>query len=209
MNNYQSKKNFNETQDLFDKVINYLAVKKDKKQLTSYISSDYISEGENLIISANTYNELYQPKKADRIKCVIDGGEIKNVTYEMLPLENSYSLSPKNLKAGRYIYKITAEIDSKFFSEEGSFLVYENDLEETFIAANFEDMNTLALKSGGNILMWKDRHSFKINSHPKEMKQKLISETTRLKANDWIYLLLLILVLLSLEWLIRKYFGLN
>ena len=209
LNNYQSKKNFNETQDLFDKVINYLAVKKDKRQLTSYISSDYISEGENLIISANTYNELYQPKKADRIKCVIDGGEIKNANYEMLPLENSYSLSPKNLKAGRYIYKITAEIDSKFFSEEGSFLIYENDLEETFIAANLEDMNTLALKSGGNILMWKDRHSFKINSHPKEMKQKLISETTRLKANDWIYLLLLILVLLSLEWLIRKYFGLN
>lgn len=209
VNNYQSKKNFSETQDLFDKITNYLAIKKDKKQLTSYISSDYISEGDNLIISANTYNELYQPKKANSIKCVVNGGEIKNATFEMLPIENSYSLSPKNLKAGRYTYKVTAEIDRKIFSEEGSFLVYEDDIEETFIPSNYEDMNALALKSGGKLLMWKDRHSINLESDSKEMKEKLISETTRLKANDWVYLLLLILVLLSAEWLIRKYFGLN
>lgn len=209
LNNYQSKKNFNETQDLLDKITNYLAIKKDKKQLTAYISSDYVSEGDNLVISANTYNELYQPKKANSIKCVINGGEIKNTTFEMLPLENSYSVSPKNLKAGRYIYKVIAEIDRKTFSEEGSFLVYEDDIEETIIPSNHEDMNALAIKSGGKLFMWKDRHSFNFNENQKEVKEKLISETTRLKANDWIYLLLLILVLLSVEWLIRKYFGLN
>jgi hypothetical protein len=209
LNNYQSKKNFTETQDLFDKIANYLAVKKDKKQLTTYISSDNISEGDKLIISANTYNELYQPRKANSIKCMLNGGEMKNIIYEMLPLENSYSLSPKNLKAGRYNYKITADIDKKLFIEEGSFIVYKDDIEETYVPSNYDDMNALAAKSGGKLFMWKDRQRLKSEINSMETKEKLISEVTRFKANDWIYILLIILLLLSVEWLTRKYFGIN
>ena len=208
--NYQTKKNFQETQDLMDKIINYLAIKKDKKQLVINMSNDNIPEGDNFTITANTYNELYQPKRATKIKCIIQGGGQVNKTYDMLPLESSYSLSPKDLKAGRYKFEILAELGGKVIKDQGDFTIYKDDLEDIYSPANYDDMHTLALKSGGHFFMWKDRMNLRQIYKPEsDIKVKLVEETIRLKANDLLYLLLLILVLLSTEWLLRKYFGLN
>jgi predicted nucleic acid-binding Zn ribbon protein len=70
-------------------------------------------------------------------------------------------------------------------------------------------MNTLAIKSGGNLILWRNRGSHDINVIKENQKEKLISETQRLKANDILWLLLFILITLSVEWLLRKYFALN
>jgi predicted nucleic acid-binding Zn ribbon protein len=70
-------------------------------------------------------------------------------------------------------------------------------------------MNTLAIKSGGNLILWRNRGSYDINVIKENQKEKLISETQRLKANDILWLLLFILITLSIEWLLRKYFALN
>jgi len=209
MNNYQSKKNFNESQDLMDKIINYLTIQKDKKQLVSFLSNDYISEGDMLTISANTYNALYQPKKASNVKCFINGVGTKNVVFDMLPMDNSYSLTPKNLKAGRYTYKITADLDGKSLTDEGSFVIYEDDIEATYMPSNFEDMHVLTEKTGGNLILWKDRFNIEKKLDSIIFKEKLLEETMKLRANDVIYLLLFILGFLSIEWLTRKYYGLN
>lgn len=209
VNNYQARKNFEETQDLWEKTINFLAVKKDKKQLVTNMSNYYIAEGETFIISANTYNEIYQPAKANSINCKIMGGGSEWKQYEMLPIENSYSLSPKDLKAGNYHYKIEANIAGKIHTDEGKFSIYNNDIEDIYSPSNYEDMNTLALKSGGNLIFWKDRKVFDIKAIKENQKEKLISETYRLKANDILWVLLFILVALGAEWIVRKYFALN
>jgi predicted nucleic acid-binding Zn ribbon protein len=70
-------------------------------------------------------------------------------------------------------------------------------------------MNTLAIKSGGNLILWRNRGCYDINVIKENQKEKLISETQRLKANDILWLLLFILITLSIEWLLRKYFALN
>ena len=70
-------------------------------------------------------------------------------------------------------------------------------------------MSTLAIKSGGNLFLWRNRVSYDINVIKENQKEKLISETHRLKANDILWLLLFILITLGIEWLLRKYFALN
>jgi hypothetical protein len=209
VNNYQTRKNFEETQDLLYKMVNYLAIRKDKKQLITSMSNHSIAEGESFIISANTYNEIYQPTKAKSINCKINGGELDWKQYEMLPLENSYSISPKDLKQGNYHYKIEANIAGKVYLDEGKFSIYKDDIEDIYSPSNYEDMNTLAIKSGGNLILWRNRGSHDINVIKENQKEKLISETQRLKANDILWLLLFILITLSIEWLLRKYFALN
>ncbi len=209
VNNYQTRKNFEETQDLLYKMVNYLAIRKDKKQLVTSMSNHSIAEGESFIISANTYNEIYQPTKAKSINCKIKGGELDWKQYEMLPLENSYSISPKDLKQGNYHYKIEANIAGKVYLDEGKFSIYKDDIEDIYSPSNYEDMSTLAIKSGGNLFLWRNRVSYDINVIKENQKEKLISETHRLKANDILWLLLFILITLGIEWLLRKYFALN
>jgi len=209
MHNYQSRKNFNETQDMVEKLVNYLAIKKDKKQLATFISEDRIAEGDNFTIMANTFNELYQPARASKVQCVISRDGLKYKEYEMLPLENSYSLSPKDLTAGYYQYEISAQIGGKLLKDQGSFSVFKEDIESMYNPSNFEDMNALVSKSGGELFLWNDRQKLinLINSQ-EEVKDKMFEEVIRLRANDIFWLLLSILFVLSLEWLIRKYFGL-
>lgn len=210
VSNYQTKKNFGETQDLIDKIVNYLAIKKDKKQLTVNLSNENLVEGDNFSINANTYNELYQPSKAEKVQCIITGGDLGKKSYEMLPSANSYSLSPKDLKAGRYMYEILAVIGGKLSKHEGSFSIMKNDLEDAYTASNYEDMYALTMKTGGEFYLWKNRMNI-MNSieEAANSKVKLVKETKQLKANDMLFLLIFILLALSAEWLLRKYFGLN
>lgn len=208
INNYQQKKNFIESQELIDKLTNYLAIKKDKKQLTTFLSREHIVEGDKLIITANTYNELYQPKKAEAIKCMINGGNFKNQTFEMLAFENGYTLAPNYLAAGSYNYEVQATIGGKVFKDFGKFIVHEDNIESMYLPSNYEDMHALTQKTGGNLLMWKDRGKLGQNILSNDFKAKLANEVSRFRANDIIYLLLLLLIILSIEWLIRKYFGL-
>lgn len=207
LNNYLAKKNSEDVQDILEKIVNYLAVKKDKKQLVSQISETVNPENSDFVISANTYNELYQPFKATNIRCVITGENNFVQTYDMLPKENSYSLTPRGLKAGNFHYKIEATIAGKKFEDGGKFAIFKEDIEDFYLPANYEEMNSLAIKNSGQLYLWKDRNALLQTPVIDNYKAKMVEETTRMKANDIVWLLLGLLSLLAVEWLVRKYFG--
>lgn len=208
ISNYQTKKNFNDIQDLLDKTVNYLAIKKDKKQLTVSISNPQVAENSRFLINANTYNELYQPVKASQIKCQIQGDNFEK-TFDMISQENNYALSPQDLKKGNYTFKIQALIGNKKFDEQGEFTIYKENIEDYYIPANFEDMKSLAIKNNGEIFLLNEWMRLKNKLEKESYKSKIQTSLESLRANDIFFLLFTILLLISLEWLLRKYFGLS
>jgi len=207
--NYTMNKSFVEVQDIFEKIVNYLAIKKDKKQLVTNVSSNSILESEKLIIYANTFNALYQPAKASQIKCILKNKNGVTSQYEMIAQENSYSLEPSGLKEGDYSYTIEAIINGKKYTDIGSFSITKEDIESQYLPSDFENMKSFSEKNGGQIYLWNNFSSLFAKENKAELTNKIIKETNKMKANDILILLIILLSLLSIEWLLRKYFGLH
>lgn len=208
MSNYQTFKNFDSYNDLFDRIINYLATKKNRKQLVTQSSYPVYSESEQVKITANTYNDIMQSVRPDKIDCQISSTNSAKKTMAMLPMENSYIVKPSGLSAGDYMYQVTATIRGKEHIDKGFFKIISQNIEDVYLPANIQDMYALTTKFNGKLYL-NDFSELRRNlsTHKYSSQYQRIDSAYTL-IDLWPYLLA-VLILLSCEWLIRKYFGLN
>jgi hypothetical protein len=75
--------------------------------------------------------------------------------------------------------------------------------------ANFEVMNKFAQNHNGELIFYKNWEQLIAIFKKKEQKELLISESKTITFIDSWILLGVILLLLSIEWILRKYFGKN
>jgi hypothetical protein len=207
--NYQTSRNSLLFDDFVHKLVDYLVTTREKRQLVSHVSKLNSDEQEQVRITANVYNELYQPIKSTHVSCLIESKDGIKRTTDLLYNGSAYSIHTSGLISGNYDYTVTTTVNGKKLQSKGFFTIKAQHIEEQYLPANYDDMNQLTSKFGGVIYMLNQYTSLvdEIGNHTS--KSKLIKETQRNSAIDSILILGLILVLLSAEWLIRKYFGLN
>mgnify|MGYP001821555369 CR=1 FL=1 len=119
---------------------------------------------------------------------------------------NAYEIQLQDLKPGNYSFTITDRTSNE--KQAGSFAVVPFNMEQEKTSANVKALNELALKSKG-ISFYPDQFL--------QMKQVLMKNPNfrsvekesvkMISLIDWKWLLGLIVLSLSLEWLIRKYRG--
>ncbi|AWK05960.1 hypothetical protein HYN56_17705 [Flavobacterium crocinum] len=197
-----------EKYDVFiDKVVQYLASSDSKKSLVVTHESFYNS-GEEIIINAQYFNKNYEFDEKARLTIGVVNAETKQTkNYDLLKGSNSFSANLEGLPAGKYNFTVK-ELNSNT-SYASHFEILDFDIEKQFVNPDVLKLQQLALQTNGKAF-FEDQADNLINTLLENKEYKSIEKniSTKTPIIDWIWLLILIAVLLTTEWFVRKYNGL-
>ena len=207
MAEYQNFDNHDAFDQLTVNLFNYLCLKEVREQF-NVVYKHITPETSPVRFKAQVYNEIYEPVTNTEVKMVITDSINSELSYLFDPDQTNYNLNIGYLAPGKYNFTASTTIGDKDFSKSGNFMVQEINIEQQNQKADFKILNSLAEKTGGKFFTaknWQDifpildqNQNITIKSH----KEKNIHEIT-----DWKVYLLIIILLLSLEWFLRKYWG--
>ena len=193
--------------DLFvDKIIQFLASSSSKKSLMVQHERFYNS-GEELSISAQYFNKNYEFDEKARLMISVTNRNSKQVKkYDFLKTNTNFKVNLDGLSAGQYNFTVT-ELNSKS-AYTSFFEVLNFDIEKQFVNPDLTKLDQLASQTQGTVY-YPNQVAVLIKSllqeeNYKPMQKEIIKKTPFV---DWIWVLVLIIVSLALEWFIRKYHG--
>ena len=136
---------------IFQKSINYLALKSDKRKFRVSSPKNLFFETEPLIIDAELYNESYELVNEPEVTL-----NLKNENGDDFPLNfsrtnNAYILKTSNLPIGEYNYTAKTKYSGKSYSASGAFSIKTLQLEALQTKANHKVLFQLAEKTGGKV----------------------------------------------------------
>ncbi|MEI6059960.1 MAG: hypothetical protein WCR72_04590 [Bacteroidota bacterium] len=193
--------------DLFSKIVQFLAVKEDKSQFRVLLKNNF-GENEAVEIDAELYNDSYQLVNEPEVNIVITDGNKKNFPYAFTRTSNAYYLNAGSLPPGEYSYKASADFGGKAYQKTGLFTVMPINVESMNTVANHVLLNNIASRHKGKMVypsqldqveqLLAARDDLKTIAYTQKRYTELVS---------FLPILLLLLGLLSAEWFIRKRNG--
>lgn len=194
--------------DLISKTVQYLSVKDDKRKFKVFTSKSAYDENEAVQFNATLYNDSYQAVNEHEVNLQVKNEAGKVFNYTFSKTGNAYQLDAGSMVAGNYSYVANTAVSGKKLTASGSFYVNSMIAEYQQTTANHQLLNTIAKQSNGKLFMPADL--LKIADEVlKNENIKTISYEDR-KFDELInmkWLFGCILVLLSIEWFLRKRNG--
>ncbi|MCZ4224618.1 hypothetical protein [Pedobacter rhodius] len=194
--------------DLISKTVQYLSVKDDKRRFKVFTSRSAYDENESVQFNGTLYNESYQPVNESEVNLQVKNEAGKVFNYVFSRTENAYQLDAGAMPAGNYSYTANTSLGGQKFAAAGLFYVNALIAEYQQTTANHQLLNTISKQSKGKLFMPADLLKI-ADEILKNENIKTISYEDR-KYNELInikWLFGLILVLLSIEWFLRKRNG--
>ena len=162
----------------------------------------------NVIITAEVYNDAYEQITSEEVTMDIKDSEGNELNFTFDIQANNYYLNAGNLPTGDYTFSSIVELGNETFEETGSFTVVPVNIENLSTRANHHMLYQLANNTNGKFFLpadgdqivpeLKNNNSLKATSYMQEMVYELLN----LK---WLFFVFLLL--LSLEWFLRKFWG--
>lgn len=197
-----------EKYDLFiDKIIQYLATNSAKKSLLVEHESFYNS-GETIEIFAQYFNKSYELDENATLSIYLTNKATKTTkNYNFSKANNGYQAIFDGLTPGNYTFQVKETTSNASYN--GTFEVLDFDVEKQFVNPDVSKLQQLANQNNGEIIF---------PNQIEKLIQKLLQENTYLPVEktiiknspliDSLWLLIIIVVSLIIEWFIRKYNGL-
>jgi hypothetical protein len=205
---YQAYGNHHAVEELLSQGVQYLTANANRQRFIVYTAKHVFDEGENVLINAELYNDALELVNTPDVRIELKSDAGKNYSFLFSRNDKSYQLDAGTLPVGEYTYTATTKNGAKQFTATGQLTVKPLSLESRQSGANHQLLNTIAKQSGGQMLQ------------PSQINQlaNLIRKNENIKTvvyedkhyNDiidvkWVFVV--ILILLSLEWFIRKREG--
>ena len=192
---------------LLSKTVMFLTAENDKRRFKVVSEGVYDSRNEITII-AELYNEaLERDNSVDvSMKVINENNEVFNFLFS--PFENYYSINLNKLPVGVYSYVASAKLSNENFIDEGEFIVQKIDYESGDLDADHRMLSRLANNHEGDMYYPNQIQQLKERLLNLEtLKSKIHYQDTFTGLNTLIYIMIVLIALLSLEWFLRKYFG--
>lgn len=200
---YDDAKLFDE---LFGKLIQYLATKDDKRNFRVNTTNESYFDSESVEFITEVYNELYEKVYDYNIDLTITNseGETEEYNYVNSPTEN---FKINGLDPGIYNFRATTSLAGKRELAEGSFSIEKLALEDINLTANHQLLKNISNNSGGSFNLLENYPSAissieALNPRPITRSNERLSPI--IENPLW---LIILVVLLSTEWFLRKYHG--
>jgi len=194
--------------DVFiNKIVNYLANDL-KKERFMVFSNRVFKENEDINLRAEFYNQSYELINIPDIELVITNSNQKEFHYEFSKSDKSYNLNAGRLTAGLYKYSASTTFDNQKFLKSGEFKVVPLNVEQLDLSANHNILNQLSTQTGGKMFSINElkllEDELKKNDNIKRISHSNIDLVSLIELK-WLFFI--IVLLLSIEWFVRKYFG--
>ncbi len=207
LTDYAENKNNRLFNELVSKLVQYLSTRDNKDRFRLYPVETEYQLGEDVVFETEVYNELYERVYGDKVnlEIIAPNGEINTYSYVTSPTNSRYRIG--GLEEGVYQYRGTTTIDGEEKEVAGQVVMRGIDLEMINLTADFNLLRGLAQSTGGDFYNENDLPSLLGRYEDMEARGIIHSEETYLPAIELFWLFLVLLVLISLEWGLRKYHG--
>ncbi|MBL7765108.1 MAG: hypothetical protein JNJ58_03370 [Chitinophagaceae bacterium] len=208
MYDYTQHQNYNLVDEYILKTAQYLSVKNDKRQFRVSLPKSVFTDSEPIHFDAELYNENYELINTPDVTLNISDSTGRKSNYNFNRSNNSYSLNIGSLSEGKYSYTASTVFNGRSHSASGNFRVISLNIEEVNTTADFGMLNQLAKMYGGEFVFANQINTLKekIKNNPNVKSVIRSDETTRpLIDIKWIFAFLI--MLLSIEWFVRKRTG--
>jgi hypothetical protein len=193
--------------DVFSKLIQYLSTLEDKRKFRSFAIQNEFTESTPVVIESQVYNDLFEPIFGNTISIELknEKGQITSYQYTTSPGGSRYQIG--GLVEGVYQFKSFTEIQGKREQVSGQFLVTAQNIESQNLTADFGLLRKLSLATGGKFYLANEIARLKTDVE-NEKPQAIIrsNESFNSLINlKWFFGVLLLVI--SGEWFLRKYWG--
>ena len=153
-------------------------------------------------------NDDSRPQVTDHRSQITDHrSQITSTTYAFNRSGTGYTLPLGTLAPGRYHYAATTTFNGHKYDAAGDFIVQEASLEQATLVADHALLNTLSQTTGAQMLYPNQIDQLqKFLDQRDDLKTLIQSQTRYTSLLDLLPVFLLILLLLTAEWFLRKYF---
>lgn len=208
LNEFAQNKNFDATDEIINKCVQYLTVKGDKRRFRVHTPKNVFNANEAIQIDAELYNESYELVNDVDANCVVKGDNSKEYAFTFDKTINAYTLNAGILPVGNYSVNAKATYKGKANTAVCNFSVRPVIIETLNTQANHQLLNILANQSGGKMYSPASMTDI-LNDIEKNNKVKsMLFDTFNTRPLiDMKWFFFIILLLLISEWFIRKYNG--
>ena len=208
LNNYSNNKSHDNFNDLVSKMIQYLALKEDKSKFRVYCENTFL-ENQSVVFESELYNDSYDLVNQEEVLL-----EITNQSGEVYPAKsfsrsgNAYRLDAGIFEVGEYSYNATVMFGGKKLNLSGDFTVAELKAEYTNVVADHGLLFNIANNTGGYMFYPNELDQLaKAIFNKEEIVEVSYIEKDVSALINWKWIFGLIILLLSLEWFMRKRNG--
>lgn len=207
LNEFMKYQHYDYFTELFSKSFNYLMVKRSGMGLSVQFEKRF-GKYDRIGVNANFYNASLEPITKPVINLTLTGPQGKKYTNRFNVTGNHYALDLGTLPSGTYKWTANTIHEKKKYSKSGVFVVEDIGLEQATNTANHGVLKQLSKNSGGKFSS--------INGYEKLLDQlesrNDITTIERMTIDFWNLVdswgfLLLIALIFSSEWFLKRYFG--
>jgi len=205
--NFNRRGNHNAFNEWLTKSIQYLALREQKDRFMVHTSTTW-SENEAIEFTAEFYNESYEPINTPEIELIISDEADNQYPFSFSRTRNAYSLRVGSLAPGNYTYSATTQWMAEKYEVNGAFSVLPLQVEFTNTVADHRLMFSLAQRFGGEMFLPGELGNIvNILRNREDVKPVFYLEKSYFELIEITWLLLLIIALLSAEWIFRRIAG--
>ncbi|MCB0474769.1 MAG: VWA domain-containing protein [Flavobacteriaceae bacterium] len=201
------QQSFQKFDDFFGKLIQYLSSDKRANRLELFYEPVFYGNS-RVQISAQYYDANYSfDPNADLEIRLGKSGDDQQIQLPLTLQNENYTATFDDLKPGTY--QFTVQVLNTSFKKSGSFKILDYNLEQQRSEADLNQLKALAKNTDGEVIYSSGIDSF-INNLATDEAYPVIQQSTEKLVSliDKKWLLALIVIFLSAEWLLRKYKGL-
>lgn len=190
------------------KTVQYLSLNVNKKRFIAEPRKKIFNAKETISIDTEVYNQIYERAYNQTIDITIKDEKGLSQSQQITNAPNNNTLRIGGLEEGIYSYKASVNIGGlEKFVEEGQFLVEENKLENVLLTANHDLLRNISRNSGGEYYHFNRFDEVTAQLKNAQYKGLIKTEKSLLPLISALWYILIIILLLTIEWVVRKYSG--
>lgn len=194
--------------DLFRSTVRYLVARDDKRKFRVRSDENLYSETDAVHITAELYNKNYEAIVTPEVRIKVQDSKGKSYSFIPTRTSSNYVLDAGVFPPGEYNYTGTTSYEGQNLSASGKFTVAPLQRELFDLVADFGLMHQLADQSAGKMFMVNELNSVADELLQSESIKPVIQKD--FKADPFInfkWIFAILILLLGLEWLIRRLAG--
>lgn len=207
MHTYLQQENYEAFDSFINKTVQYLMIRKDKRNFRVVTDGEYNSS-DKVIIKAELYNPSLEAVNESDVNFRLTNESGEQFNFLFSPEARGYILDLDRLPIGVYRYLATTALGNNNYRERGEFIVTRRSLEIENLNADHGMMYRLASNNDGEMIFPDQLNAFpEMLNARSDLKSKIYFEEKYSGLHDMPWIIGLVILLLTLEWLLRKYFG--
>ncbi len=203
--------------ELIQKVIQLISVKEDRRKLRVYPIRNEFVAGEKVIFETELYNDIYERlyDKPVRLEVSDEKGITRSYTYTPTAANSRFEIS--RLPEGAYRFRASVSTGDVSLNNRsgsaateqstGQFVVRDLQLEALNTTANHNLLRLVSEQTGGQFYGPNRVDDLVRNLTGRPRPARLTSTEEMNELINWRWLFFVVLVLASIEWGLRKFYG--